>query len=131
MLCLPLVFILVSCSACFLTLEMVVIYSSENLIDFQRTTRRYIPEDGNIRNYFCENLKTYKLRNICTLQQFWRGTSFCSIISQTDTSTKENALHVKYVFHILLQHLLGTFLAPVNILGVTRNLLLTCAQKNM
>jgi hypothetical protein len=25
-----------------------------------RTTRRYIPEDGNIHNYRCENLKSYE-----------------------------------------------------------------------
>jgi hypothetical protein len=27
---------------------------------FQRTTRRYVPEDKTLRNYRCENLKSYK-----------------------------------------------------------------------
>jgi hypothetical protein len=35
---------------------MEAIYSSETLVDFKRTTRYYIPEDG----HSCENLKSYK-----------------------------------------------------------------------
>jgi hypothetical protein len=30
------------------------------LADTQRTTRRYIPEDGTLYNHRCENLKSYK-----------------------------------------------------------------------
>jgi hypothetical protein len=41
-------------------------YSSEMLLDFQRTTRRYIPEDRTFHNHWCENLKSY--------------TFFCSIM---------------------------------------------------
>jgi hypothetical protein len=33
--------------------------SSETSVDFQRTTRRYIPEDGALHNHPCENLKFY------------------------------------------------------------------------
>jgi hypothetical protein len=33
-------------------------YSSEMLVDFQWTTRRYIPEDRTFHNHHCENLKT-------------------------------------------------------------------------
>jgi hypothetical protein len=33
--------------------------SSETAIDFQRTTRRYIPEDKTLHNHRCENLKSY------------------------------------------------------------------------
>jgi hypothetical protein len=32
---------------------------SETPIDFQRTTRGYIPEDRALHNYRCENLKSY------------------------------------------------------------------------
>jgi hypothetical protein len=32
--------------------------SSETSVDFQRTTRRYIPEDGTRLNHRCENLKS-------------------------------------------------------------------------
>jgi hypothetical protein len=42
----------------FPTLKMEVIPSSETSIHIQ-TTRQYIPEDGNIHNYGCENLKSY------------------------------------------------------------------------
>jgi hypothetical protein len=34
---------------------------SETSVDFQRTTRRYIPEDSTLHNHCCENLKTYNL----------------------------------------------------------------------
>jgi hypothetical protein len=33
--------------------------SSETSVDFQRTTRRYIPEDRTLRNHRCENLISY------------------------------------------------------------------------
>jgi hypothetical protein len=37
---------------------MEAIYSSETSFDFQRTTRRYIPEDSTLHNHRCENLKS-------------------------------------------------------------------------
>jgi hypothetical protein len=52
-------------STCFLaklilsTLKMEAICSSETPIETKRTTRRYIPEDGSLYNYRCENLKSY------------------------------------------------------------------------
>jgi hypothetical protein len=49
--CLPPAFTLVSCSACFSTLNMKAIYSSETSVDPQRTTRRHIPEDDTLQNY--------------------------------------------------------------------------------
>jgi hypothetical protein len=42
------------------TLKMEAICSSETSVDTQRTTRRYIPEDGTLHNHRCENLKSYK-----------------------------------------------------------------------
>jgi hypothetical protein len=33
--------------------------SSETSVDFQRTTRRYIPEDSALNNRRCETLKSY------------------------------------------------------------------------
>jgi hypothetical protein len=38
---------------------METIYSTETSVDFQRATRRYIPEDRTIRNHRCENLKSH------------------------------------------------------------------------
>jgi hypothetical protein len=34
------------------------ICSSETTVEFQRTTRRYIPEDSTLHNHRCENLKS-------------------------------------------------------------------------
>jgi hypothetical protein len=39
---------------------MEVIRSSETSVHIQ-TTQRHIPEDGNIHNYRCENLKSYTM----------------------------------------------------------------------
>jgi hypothetical protein len=58
-LCLPPAFTLVSCSAYSSTLKMEAVYYSETSVDFQRTTRRYIPEDGTLHNHRCKNLKSY------------------------------------------------------------------------
>jgi hypothetical protein len=33
--------------------------SEETYVDFQRITRRYIPEDKTLHNHICENLRTY------------------------------------------------------------------------
>jgi hypothetical protein len=35
--------------------------SSETSVDFERTPRRYIPEDRTVYNQRCENLKSYIL----------------------------------------------------------------------
>jgi hypothetical protein len=52
---------LVSCLACSSTLKMEVTCFSEMSVDFQRTTRRYIPEDRILYNHRCENLKSYSV----------------------------------------------------------------------
>jgi hypothetical protein len=44
------------------TLKMEEKYSSEMSVDFQRTSRRCIPEDKTLHNHRCENLKSYILR---------------------------------------------------------------------
>jgi hypothetical protein len=54
---LPPAFTLVSCLAYFSTLKTEVTCSSEALVDFQRTTRDYIPEDRTLHNQRCKNLK--------------------------------------------------------------------------
>jgi hypothetical protein len=42
---------LVSCLAYSSTMKMEATYSSETSVDFQRTKRRYIPEDKTIQNF--------------------------------------------------------------------------------
>jgi hypothetical protein len=59
MLCLPPAFTLVSCSVWSSTLKMETIYSSDTSVDFQRTTRRYIPENSTLRNHRGEDLRSY------------------------------------------------------------------------
>jgi hypothetical protein len=41
------------------TLKVEAICSPETSVEFQRTTRRYIPEERTINNHRCENLKLY------------------------------------------------------------------------
>jgi hypothetical protein len=43
-------------------IEVEDIYSSETSVDFQRTTRRYSPEDSALHNYRCEDLKSYTVK---------------------------------------------------------------------
>jgi hypothetical protein len=50
---------LVSCLAYSLTLKMEAACSSEMSVDFQRTTRRDIPEDIRRNSQRCENLNSY------------------------------------------------------------------------
>jgi hypothetical protein len=38
--------------------------SSENLIEFQRTTRFHITEDKLLQNHRCENLKSYEMQYV-------------------------------------------------------------------
>jgi hypothetical protein len=52
-------FMLVSCLAYSSTLKMEARCFSETSVDFQRTTRRYIPEDRTLHNHRCENLRAY------------------------------------------------------------------------
>jgi hypothetical protein len=39
---------------------METICSTETSVDFQQTTRHYIPEDSTLYNHRCENLKSYE-----------------------------------------------------------------------
>jgi hypothetical protein len=66
-LCLPPAFILVACSAYYLTLKMDAICSSETAVAFQRTTRCYIQEDNALQSsndFFKFTLQRIKLRLI-------------------------------------------------------------------
>jgi hypothetical protein len=40
------------------TLKMELPFSSETLVEFQQTTRRYVSEDRTLHNQRCENLKS-------------------------------------------------------------------------
>jgi hypothetical protein len=51
----------VSFSAHFSTLKMEAICYSQTPLDSEQTTLCYIPEDGTLQNYRCENLKSYNV----------------------------------------------------------------------
>jgi hypothetical protein len=53
-----------SCMTYSSTLKMEAICSSEMSVDFQRATRRYIPEDRNLHNHRRENLKIHTAMNV-------------------------------------------------------------------
>jgi hypothetical protein len=53
-------FMLVVCLAYILTMKLEATCSSETSDDFQRNTRRYIPENRTLNNRRCVNLKSYK-----------------------------------------------------------------------
>jgi hypothetical protein len=46
------------CSTYYSKLKMDTLRHSETSEDFSRTTRHYIPEDGTLQSYSCENLKS-------------------------------------------------------------------------
>jgi hypothetical protein len=45
-------------------------YSSEMSVGFQRTTRRYIPEERALHNHLYENLKSYIIQRIWSKIKF-------------------------------------------------------------
>jgi hypothetical protein len=49
---------------------MEAICSSETSVEFKRTTRRYILEDGTVHNHRCENLNSYT-ELLFHLQNYW------------------------------------------------------------
>jgi hypothetical protein len=71
-------------------LKMEVTFSSETSVDFQWTTRRYIPEDRSVHNHRCENGRWYMLlfshllalRSGCSSGGF-HTLYFWSLLSQT------------------------------------------------
>jgi hypothetical protein len=63
-LCLPPDFTLLSCLVYSSTLKMEAIFSSETSLDFQRTTRLYIPVDRTLNNHLCEDLRSCIIYNI-------------------------------------------------------------------
>jgi hypothetical protein len=50
---------------------MEAICSSETSVDSQRTTRRYISEDGTLHNHRCDNLRSYDFKYVSKQQTDW------------------------------------------------------------
>jgi hypothetical protein len=61
---LPHVFLLVFAEHISSILKMEAICSSETPVATQRTTWRRIPEDNNLHNHRCENLKSYQILSV-------------------------------------------------------------------
>jgi hypothetical protein len=62
---------------------MEAICSSETSVDFQRVTRRYIPEDSTLHNHRCENLKSYewKITNLKNIIFFFFTVRCCVTVT--------------------------------------------------
>jgi hypothetical protein len=69
-------------------------YSSETSIHFERTTRRYIPEDRTLHNGLCENLKSY----ISRIVDMHRGPMFLSCIAFDQEPECATKLAVHFFF---------------------------------
>jgi hypothetical protein len=65
---------LVSCLTYFLALKIVMKYSSETSVHFQRATRRYIPEGRPRYKHRSENLKSYTILILKSGKQKWECT---------------------------------------------------------
>jgi hypothetical protein len=55
---------------------------SETSVDFQQTSRRYIPEDSTLHNHRCENLKSYM--NLFTSPGEGVGDSFLGLLERAN-----------------------------------------------
>jgi hypothetical protein len=117
-------FTLVSCSTYSSILNMEAICSSETSVDFQWTTRRYIPEDRTLHNHRFENLKLYKIlyiastgkRNLLIYQHFLG----VSLILLTDC-IEDMDIHIdcKFPFHCNVDLL---FSHAMKLLGLIRTI---------
>jgi hypothetical protein len=77
----------------FSTLKMESICSSETSVDFQRTTRSYIPEDTTLHNRLRENLKSTTSTPGVTQHKFLRTCVFISHVKPS-VSTEFHLLHL-------------------------------------
>jgi hypothetical protein len=78
--CLSPAFTLISCSTYSSTQKMEAICSSETSVDFRRiTTWRFIPENNNLHNHRCANLKSYILRNLISYL-YWTSIKYTVLL---------------------------------------------------
>jgi hypothetical protein len=97
--------LLVSCLAYSSTLKMEATCSSETSVYFQRTTGRYIPEDGTFHDHRCENLISYIFLYFPHLQLF-----------REQTGTKKQKIFPNFDFLLTF----FWFLTPCNLTEVYR-----------
>jgi hypothetical protein len=95
---------LVSCSA-YSAMKMDATCSSETSVDFQRTTRRYIPKVSNLHNHCFENFKSYDISLVyfCT---YCTGLVPCtySIFFQSTVKIWKHSAELKFSQANLLRH---------------------------
>jgi hypothetical protein len=75
---------------------MEAIYSSETLVDFQRTTRLYIPEDSTLDNHRCENCKIVQLLTGARSNRYYWN-RFYHLFAATWLSDTGHPLWYRYV----------------------------------
>jgi hypothetical protein len=99
-------FMMGSCLVDCRTLKMEATYSSETSVNFQRTTRSFIPEDRTLHNRLCEKLKSYIFRIVVpgSLLFLVRGflIRFCSNMRKIPSKKMHNGLETIEFCHIVL-----------------------------
>jgi hypothetical protein len=83
----------VSCLTYSSTLKMEATCSSETSVDFQRTTRPYIPDNRTHHNHRCENLRSYKIHKyvIVTVVLYGCKTSSLTLSEDIDLGCEQVA----------------------------------------
>jgi hypothetical protein len=97
----------------YFTLKLEATFSSETSLDFQRTARRYIPEDRTLHNPHRENLKSYRA---------WKSSSETSVTLCQATRhliPEGRAVRHSYLIHLVLNshHCLSIYLSVLLPLG--------------
>jgi hypothetical protein len=87
----PPTFTLVSSWACSSAQKMKAICSSETSVGFQRTTRRYIPEDRSLHKHRCGNLSLITLFRPPTLYKY-----LVEMLRTWGRTVGVSAIHVQY-----------------------------------
>jgi hypothetical protein len=92
----------------FVTLKMEAIYSSETPVDTQRTTRRYIPEDGTLHKHRGKILKCFNLWSVfvpkisCLKTTKWREVHYQvapNWLTQLFSVSEGETVHTNYHWH--------------------------------
>jgi hypothetical protein len=113
----------------FSTLKMEAICFSETFVDTQRTTRRYVLEDGTLHNHRCENLKSYTAK-------FMTGLSIPKL-SSIFLHSKSVCVHLKAAFCVSpcsplvnnkVQHSLSISICISDLMAVPRVSAVSCFQ---
>jgi hypothetical protein len=104
------------CLAYSSVLKMDATYSSEMSVDFQRNTRRCIPENRTLHNHCCEDLCLSTYNNLRNLNGF--SLNFVHFMKRTNSVSKElclKSLGTKTIFKITIMLVFQVFYNSVGL----------------